>query len=261
MSAQPTPIMPVAVQAGDGKVYQFPTPDLAKQFEKEAQEAGGETQRLEPALPGPARSLYCLESHLAALLDTEELLSEDLEREYELELHATLLATVEKRDRVAQFMGWLESQVSFAHAEVARLQKREAFYERALDKMKSYVSRVIESMGVDAKGKRKRLEGRTHTMWLHGCDKRAEVTDAGAVPTKYKRITLTLPVETWELMCDSLDFELSEQIRAEAKSIDIEVSSSLVKADLKASILVPGGEPTLQIPGAQLAGGTYLVRE
>jgi hypothetical protein len=49
-------------------------------------------------------------------------------------------------------------------------------------RMESYVARVIESLGLDAKGKRKKLEGNTITLALHGCDKRAEVTDEAAVP-------------------------------------------------------------------------------
>jgi hypothetical protein len=119
-------------------------------------------------------------------------------------------------------------------------------------RMEGYVMRVIESLGLDANGKRKKLEGNTITLALHGCDKRAEVTDEAAVPTKYKRATVTLPVETWELVCDSLDLDLRAQVLGEVKSPKIEVSASLVKADLKADIAVPG---------AKLAGGTYLVRK
>src|SRR5664279_717182 len=114
--------MPVVVQAGDGRVFQFPGSQEARQFEEAAREAGGETLRLVPALPPAARPLYDLETHLAALLETEEVVPEDLEREYALELHATLLATVAKRDRVGQFMAHLESQIALAHAEVKRLQ-------------------------------------------------------------------------------------------------------------------------------------------
>ena len=40
---------------------------------------------------------------------------------------------------------------------------------------------------------RSKLEGATVTLSLHGCDKRAEVTDEEAIPTKYKRATVTLP--------------------------------------------------------------------
>jgi hypothetical protein len=243
---------PIVVQSADGKVFQFPTPQNAEQFEASVKEAGGKTLRLVPEVLRTARPLYDLEAHLAALVDTEDLVPEELEQEYALELQATLLATVEERDRVGQFLAHLESQIAFAHAEVARLKAREAFYERVFRRMEGYVTRVIESLGLDPKGKRKQLEGNTITLSLRGCDKRAEVTDEAAVPTKYKRVTVTLPAETWELVCDSLDLDLREQVLGEVKLTKIEVSTSLVKIDLKADIAVPG---------AKLAGGTYLVRK
>jgi Siphovirus Gp157 len=243
---------PVVVQSDDGKVFQFPTPQNAEQFETSVQEAGGETLRLVPEVLPAARPLYDLEAYLAALVDTEEIVPAELEEQFALELHNTLAATVEKRDRVGQFMAHLESQVAFAHAEVARLKTREQFYATVLARMEGYVTRVIESLGLDPKGKRKKLEGTTVTFSLHGCDKRAEVTDELLVPTRYKRVTVTLPAETWELVCDSLDLDLREQVLGEVKSPKIEVSTSLVKTDLKADIAVPG---------AKLAGGTYLVRK
>ena len=243
---------PAVVQSGDRKVFQFPTPQEAQQFEASVQEAGGETVRLTPEVLPAARSLYDIEAHLAALVDTDEMVSDELQQEYALELQATLLATVEKRDQVGHFMAHLESQIAFAHVEVARLKERQEFFEKAFARMEGYVSRVIESLGWDAKGKRRKLEGNTVTFSLHGCDKRAEVTDEAAVPTKYKRVTITLPVESWELVCDSLDLDLRQQILAEVKSPRIEVSPSLVKANLKADIAVPG---------AELVGGFYLVRK
>jgi hypothetical protein len=133
-----------------------------------------------------------------------------------------------------------------------KIETREQFYATVLARMEGYVTRVIESLGLDAKGKGKKLEGSTVTFSLRGCDKRAEVTDELLVPIKYKRVTVTLPAETWESVCDSLDLDLREQVLGEVKSPKIEVSTSLVKTDLKADVAVPG---------AKLAGGTYLVRK
>jgi hypothetical protein len=241
--------LPVVIQSGDGKVFQFPSPTEAAAFEDAALQGGGETQRLVPATPPAARPLYCLESHLAALLDTEELVTEDQEREYALELQATLNATIEKRDKVGQFRGHLVSQIEFAHAEVGRLQRREAFYQAALDRLDGYLTRIIDMLGLDPKGKRKKLEGNTLTISLHGCDKRVEITDEQAVPTKYKRVTVTLPAETWELVCDSLDLDLRAQVLGEVKSPKVEVSLSSAKGELKDGVV---------IPGLQLTGGTYV---
>jgi len=240
--------LPVVV-ASEGKVFQFPTPENASSFELEARQAGSETMRLEPALPAAARPLYDLESHLACLLDVDEQLPEDLEREYELELQATLAAVVEKRDRVGQFRQHLKAQVALAHEEKMRLDAREAFYQRALDRMDSYITRIIETLGYDAKGKRKKLEGKTLTIGLHGCDKSTLITDEQAVPAKYKRVTVTLPAETWEELCDSVSFELRDKLLDEVKSPKVEVSLSAVKTDLK-----DGAD----IPGAKLTGGTYV---
>ena len=123
-------------------------------------------------------------------------------------------------------MAHLESQIALARTEAKRLQERERLYARALARMEDYVSRVIESLGKDAKGKRKKLEGNTITLSLHGCDKRVEITDESVVPTKYKRITITLPAEVWELLCDSLDLAVRELALGEVRSPRVEVNTS-----------------------------------
>jgi hypothetical protein len=169
------------LHSGGGNAFRFPRNQDAKQIERSVQEAGGETLgetlRLEPAPLPAARPLYDIERHSAALVDTEDLAPEDQEQRYALELHATLLAVVEKRDRVGQFLGHLESQIAFAHTEAPRLKAREELCSRARARMEGYVSRVIESLGINAKGKRKKLEG---ALSLHGCDKRVEIKDERA---------------------------------------------------------------------------------
>jgi len=208
-----------------------------------------------PAVKRQNLGLYDLEDHLAALLDSEETVPPELEVEYDLALREAVIATVAKRDRVGEFMSYLESQTALAAAEIKRLQDRKALFERTSARMEGYVTRVIESLGTetgkDGKERYKKLEGNTTTLSLRGCDKRAEVTNEEAVPTKYKRVTVTLPAETWELLCDSIDLDLRAQVLGEVTSPRVEVSTSLVKADLKAGI---------EVPGAELAGGYYLVR-
>jgi hypothetical protein len=201
-------------------------------------------------------ALYDLEEHLQCLLDSEETVPPELEAEYDLALREAVIATVAKRDRVGQFMAYLESQTALAAAEIKRLQDRKALFERTSARMEGHVTRVIESLGMEAgkdgKERYKKLEGNTVTLSLRGCDKRVEVTNEDAVPTKYKRVTVTLPAATWELVCDSLDLDLRDQVLDEVKSPKVEVQSSLVKPDLKAGI---------PVPGAELAGGFYLVRK
>jgi hypothetical protein len=242
----------IALQSAEGKVYTFPTQAEAQVYEANAAAAGAETIRLVPETPPVARSLYSLEAHLAALLDTEDVVPLDLEQEYLLELQSTLVAEADKVDAVGHFLCDLEAKIALAHAEVKRLQEREKFFQSAYDKLESYVMRVIDFLGLDGKGKRKKLEGNVITLSLVGCAKRVEVVEESAVPTKYKRITLTLPYETWETVLDSLDLDFRDQVLAELKSPKIEVSRSLAADDLKANVAVPG---------AQLAGGTRLERK
>jgi hypothetical protein len=209
-----------------------------------------------PAVKRQDLALYDIEEHLQCLLDSEETVPPELEAEYDLALREAVIKTVEKRDRVGQFMAYLEAQAAFAEAEIKRLHDRKALFERASARMEGYVTRVIESLGMEAgkdgKERYKKLEGNTTTLSLRGCDKRVEVTNEEAVPTKYKRVTVTLPAETWELLCDSIELDLRAQVLGEVKSPKVEVQSSLVKPDLKAGV---------SVPGAELAGGYYLVRK
>ena len=194
-------------------------------------------------------ALYDLEVHLAALVDTEEMVPPEQEAEYQTALQRTLTEVVEKRDRVGQFRLHLVSQINLAKAERQRLQEREAIYQRALDKLDAYLTYVVENVGLDAKGKRKKLEGKTLTIGLRGCKRRVELTDEAAVPTKYKRVTVTLTAETWEMMIDSLDLELREQVLGEVANPKIDVDRTLAYSDLAADVA---------IPGASLSGGTYV---
>src|SRR3954464_2400918 len=167
MSALPVRIpVPVVVATGDNKVYQFPNVETAADFEAKVREVGGTTLRLlPPSAPRPdaARSLYDVEDHLAAMTDTAELVSLGQEQSFIAEFQQALTAAVEKRDRVGQFFAHCESQALLAQQETYRLSHRNAFYQRATDRMEGYVAMVIVSLGTDGKGKFRKLEGNTST--------------------------------------------------------------------------------------------------
>src|SRR5690349_9770845 len=82
---------------------------------------------------------------------------------FRAEFHNALQTAIEKRDRVAQFLAHLESQITLAKAEIARLQERRQMYERAVERVEEYVIAAIEKLGPDAKGKYPKLEGKTIT--------------------------------------------------------------------------------------------------
>jgi|SRR5579883_1423874 len=251
-----SPSTPVVIATADQQVYRFPDEGAATAFEATVKEAGGELTRLAPAapeLPQIAKTLYDLEQHLAALLDTEATVSTELEQEYKTELCQTLTAVVEKRDRVGQFRNHLRSQIALAHEERQRLADREALYQSALDRLDLYITYTIESLGKEESGKRKdkwkRLEGKTLTLGLHGCKQSVEVTDEEAVPARFKRVNVTLPAETWEAMVDSLDLEMRAQVLDLVRRPEVFVDRTLAYGELSAGA---------EIPGLTLGGGFYV---
>jgi Siphovirus Gp157 len=129
--------------------------------------------------PSPAVTaapLYVIEDHLAALIETAELVSPEQEQEFRAEFQTALTAAVDKRDRVGQFLAHLEQQIDFAKFEIERLRQRRATCERALARLENYVIETIENLRTDSKGKYRTLEGKTTTFSLRSCTPSVEVT-------------------------------------------------------------------------------------
>ena len=91
-------------------------------------------------VPSPAITaapLYLIEDHLAAMIETAEMVSPEQEQEFRAEFQAALTAAVDKRDRVGQFLSHLEQQIEFAKFEIDRLKQRKAAFERALERLET----------------------------------------------------------------------------------------------------------------------------
>jgi Siphovirus Gp157 len=205
-------------------------------------------------VPSPAVTaapLYLIEDHLAALIETAELVSPEQEEEFRAEFQAALIAAVDKRDRTGQFLAHLEQQIDFARFEIDRLRQRKAACERALARLETYVVETIENLGTDSKGKYRKLEGKTTTFSLRACPPSVEATDASAIPAEYKTLTLKLPAVTWEQLLDGLDIEQRAVVRSRVKSPEV----SLDKRSIKAAI--DGGA---DVPGAGLVTGRHSLR-
>jgi hypothetical protein len=204
-------------------------------------------------VPSPAVTaapLYVIEDHLAALIETAELVSPEQEQEFRAEFQAALTAVVEKRDRVGQFLVHLEQQIDFARFEIDRLRQRKATYERTLVRMENYVTETIENLGTDGKGKYRTLEGKTTTFSLRACPPSVEVIDESAVPAEYKTLTLKLPAVTWEQLLDGLDIERRAAVLGQVKSPEVSVDKRSLKAAMD------GGT----VPGANLVTGRHALR-
>lgn len=196
-------------------------------------------------VPSPAVTaapLYVIEDYLAALVETAELVPEDQEREFRAEFEAALASAVEKRDRVGQFMAHLEQQIDFAKFEIDRLRKRRATYERALERLEEYVITTIEHLGKDAKGKYRKLEGRTVTFSLRGCPPSLEIVDEPAVPAAFKALTIKLPAAVWQRMLDALDVEERAAVLQQVRNPEVAVDKRAAKAAIERGAFVAGVE-------------------
>jgi hypothetical protein len=205
-------------------------------------------------VPSPAvtaASLYMIEDHLAALIETAELVSAEQEQEFRAEFQAALTAAVDKRDRVGQFLAHLEQQIDFARSEIDRLRQRKATSERALARLENYVIGTIEGLGTDSKGKYSRLEGKTTTFSLRSCPPSVEVTDESAIPAEYRMLLLKIPAVTWEQLLEGLEIEQRSAVLEQVSRPEVSVDKRSIKA------AIDGG---VEVPGAGLAVGRHSLR-
>jgi len=197
---------------------------------------------LVPSAAPRAATLYALEEHFAALLDTVELVPAEQEEEFKAELERTLPAIVAKRDSFGHFVQHVEHLIEYAHAERVRLLERQKHYERVLERLQEYGVHVIQSLGVDSKGKYKKLEGTTLTLAARKCPDSAEVKDEAAVPSEFKRLTVRMPAVLFERIADSFDLEERATFLEQVKLLECEVPKAPVKEALQAGIDVPGAK-------------------
>jgi hypothetical protein len=196
------------------------------------------------AAPPPLSSsltLYQIEETLAALAETAEVVPPEQEEEFLQEFAAVLQQTVEKRDRMGQFLAHLETQIGLANAETKRLQQRRQSYERVLAQTEEYLVRTIQLLGTDSKGRYKKLEGNTVTFSLRACPPSVDVINESEIPTEFKTATITIkiPASQWEGLLDKLDLESRAQF-LDCGQVEYTPSKTRIKAALDAGQAVPG---------------------
>lgn len=203
-----------------------------------------------PEVPVSAGTLQAIEEHLSALVDTAELVPIDQEQAFVQELTVALTTAADKRDKVAGFLAHLEAQQAYASAEIARLQAFKRSRELQQTRLEQYIAYVIESLGKDAKGKYRKLEGHTSTLSLRACPASVEVQDETEIPLDFKRANIEVPAGLWNDILNLLEPEMYRQVR-NATSGHLTVDKRAVKAAIEA-----GGE----VPGAKLVTDKTSVR-
>jgi hypothetical protein len=158
-------------------------------------------------MPTESLSLYRIEDDLASLVETGEGgIAPELEMQYQRDLAQALQKAVDKRDRVGQFIRYLEDQAMFAGEEAQRLTERKQLFERAAERMRAYVKYTIENvMGRDGQGKWPKLEGRTVTFSLRRLPDILQVDDEAAIPAEYKTLVITVSAAAWHRHLEECD--------------------------------------------------------
>lgn len=131
--------------------------------------------------------LWQIETELVELLDSVDVCEESLRPELEEKIYAHIDASIEKVDRIDAVLASLDNVSVNAKAEIARLSERRQLAERAAERLKRYVLRVI-----DLRGGRP-LRGANVTLTTRRSDALI-VDDPAAVPAEWKRSTVVVDV-------------------------------------------------------------------
>jgi len=189
-----------------------------------------------------ALTLYEAEENLLALAQCADTVAPEQEAQFLADFGAALLAAAEKRDRVAQFLAHLEMQQEFAAQEIRRLQERKMWYAKVQQHLETYVIHVIEEIGLDAKGRYRKLEGNTSTLSVRSCPDSVQILDEFTVPADYKIATVALPAKLWEEVIDSLDIDLDSKVLAAVEMPKLAISKSAVRKAMGSGVAVAGCE-------------------
>jgi hypothetical protein len=107
--------------------------------------------------------------------------------------------------------------------------------------MRQYVQSVIELLGVDEKGRYKKLDGKTVTFSLRTNPPSVAVTNEDAVPDIYKTITVTLPLEVWRSIV-KLGGEFEPDLNWATDKGKVNTSKIGIREAIDTGLEVPGAD-------------------
>lgn len=135
-------------------------------------------------------TLYAIEEHLAALMDSIDLCeTEEARAECDAEICRTIEAEIRKVDDFCRFRAHLQSQEGLADKEIERLKARKTGFAKLAERLDQYAIRVMQSMNL------KKLDGNTSRLTLRTNQPALEVTNEELVPAQYKTIEQIVHVD------------------------------------------------------------------
>lgn len=121
-----------------------------------------------------------------------------------------------------------------AHSAYEQWCKREEF-------IRTIIRRVMTNLGIT------KVKGQVAQVYFSAGRESLRVTDADAVPERYKTATVKMPLDAWRLIC-----HMNPSISGLADACEVSIDTAELKAALQTGVEVPGahtetGEPVLTI--------------
>ena len=166
----------------------------------------------------PSVSLFKLESDLTELMEmrAEALAEGSMEAValFDQSIADYCDAEVRKVDGIREVWRWLENVIMAAGIEIEFQQARKAAAKANLDRLKSNVQAVMESMQW-REGKPRKLEGQTGALYLkaNGGKQAVVVTDEAMVPDEYCTVMVKMSCRSWRAV--AVAFEDDPRFSAE----------------------------------------------
>lgn len=182
-------------------------------------------------------TLFQIEESIALLAEAAE--EAGMTTDIEQALTTYLQGTLEKRDRVAEFIQYCEWMADLAKAEIKRLQGRQKHFEGTANCVSAMVLRVLDYLGA------KKLEGRTHTLSKRKCPPSVRIDDETSVPSEFKRVTVTLRLDEWNRLLAAAGDDLRQTVETAIVKREETIDLKAVKEALNAERDVPGADLVL----------------
>lgn len=212
------------------------------------------------APPTTSITLFGVEESLEALLNSQDLVPEEQEAEYQKAVAESLDKAVDKREHVGQMILYCQDKQAVCEREIKRLEGHKKTFALVEQRVSNMALGVILTLGKDEKDKFRRLQGHTLTLSAAKNPDAVEVTDEDAVPDDYKIIAPKLPMSAWRKLLELIygedlriisDDQTVNELRAAVdcakENASVSISKSAIKEALEAGKEVNGAQMRLNV--------------
>jgi len=195
-------------------------------------------------VPVPRKSLNLFEcvEEVEILLDCAETVTPAQQEEYRRDLALSMTQLTTKIDRVHGFMKHCQANAKAAAEEIKRLQGVKKQYENAEQSMRDAVLTVLENVVQPDKNGRRQLKSQLVTFSLRGNPAKVEIRNEELIPSRFKTITVELPLDTWNQIMDRYrnagaiafvlhDAEATAAIAVDGSSVQDAIESAIAEAE------------------------------